>query len=159
MLRWRRRSVARCLMTRIVMRRIGTCLFRSPRWCLCRLPCGGGCHSHVRLLRRCVHRCRGIALRRRVSLRGCHRRAAECAADRERNHHLLYCLVHCRVPFIVRASPFSRLHKDRTIPPNFLTRFLSRRENRRKSRKSRGIAGGIVGTVPVNRGDSPHQSH
>lgn len=31
-------------------------------------------------------------------------------------------LVHCRVPFVIRASPFSRLHRDRTIRRNFLTK-------------------------------------
>ena len=30
-------------------------------------------------------------------------------------------LVHDMVPFFVRASPFSRLHRDRTIRRNFLT--------------------------------------
>ena len=75
-----------------------------------------------RLLCRCLHRRRSLALRRRVPLRCSHRRAAECAADRKRHHHLLYCLVHCRVPFVVRASPFSRLHKDRTIRRKFLTK-------------------------------------
>ena len=31
-------------------------------------------------------------------------------------------LVHGMVPFFVRASPFSRLQKDRTIRRNFLTK-------------------------------------
>ena len=31
-------------------------------------------------------------------------------------------LVHGVLPFVVRASPFSRLHKDRTIRRNFLTK-------------------------------------
>ncbi len=75
-----------------------------------------------RLLCRRLHRRRGLALRRRVPLRSSHRRATESAAHRERHNHLLYCLVHCRIPFVVRASPFSRLQKDRTIRRNFLTK-------------------------------------
>ena len=92
---------SRCL-SRVRIRRVSLC-----RW---------------RLLCRCLHRRRSLALRRRVPLRSCHRRATESAAHRERHHHLLYCLVHCRVPFVVRASPFSRLHKDRTIRRKFLTK-------------------------------------
>ena len=97
-----------------------------------------------RLLCRCLHRRRRLALRRRIPLRSGHRRATrlshssacsrphglrarlrggyESAAHRKRHNHLLYCLVHCRVPFVVRASPFSRLHKDRTIRRKFLTK-------------------------------------
>ncbi len=56
-----------------------------------------------------------------VSLGSRHRRRAHDAADRERQHHLLYCLVHCRVPFNFRASPFSRLHNARIFDKNFLT--------------------------------------
>ncbi len=59
-----------------------------------------------------------------VSLGRCHRRRAHDAADRERKHHLLYCLVHCRVPFNFRASPFSRLRDGRTIYGKFLAREL-----------------------------------
>ena len=97
---------------RMLGRSRSLCGVRNRRVSLCRW----------RLLCRCLHRRRGLALRRRVPLRSGHRRAAECAAHRKRHHHLLYCLVHCRVPFVVRASPFSRLHKDRTIRRNFLTK-------------------------------------
>ena len=97
---------SRCL-SRVRIRRVSLC-----RW---------------RLLCRCLHRGRSLALRRRVPLRSRHRRAAENAAHRERHQHLLYCLVHCRVPFVVRASPFSRLHRDRTIRRNFLTKFTASR--------------------------------
>ncbi len=40
----------------------------------------------------------------------CHRRRAHDAADRERQHHLLYCLVYCRVPFIF-AQAHSRAYE------------------------------------------------
>lgn len=92
-----------------------------------------------RLLRRCLHRRRSLALRRRVPLRSRHRRAAQSAAHRKRHNNLLYCLVHCRVPFVVRASPFSRLHKDRTIRRKFLTKFQSMSECYAKGRTSRHI--------------------
>ena len=108
---------------------------RYPSWCFCRLRRMLGrsrclCHVRIRrvslcrwrLLCRCLHRRRGLALRRRVPLRSSHRRTAECAADRKRHHHLLYCLVHCRVPFVIRASPFLCLQKDRTIRRKFLTK-------------------------------------
>ena len=97
---------------RMLGRSRSLCVVRDRRVSLCRR----------RLLCRCLHRRRSLALRRRVPLRSCHRRATESAAHRERHHHLLYCLVHCRVPFVVRASPFSRLHKDRTIRRKFLTK-------------------------------------
>ena len=97
---------------RMLGRSRSLCGVRNRRVSLCRW----------RLLCRCLHRRRSLALRRRVPLRSGHRRAAESAAHRERHHNLLYCLVHCRVPFVVRASPFSRLHKDRTIRRNFLTK-------------------------------------
>ena len=90
--------------------------------CLCRVRNGRVSLFRWRLLCRCLHRRRSLALRRRVPLRSGHRRATECAAHRERHNNLLYCLVHYRVPFVVRASPFSRLHKDRTIQSNFLTK-------------------------------------
>ena len=92
---------SRCL-SRVRIRRVSLC-----RW---------------RLLCRCLHRRRSLALRRRVPLRSGHRRAPERAAHRERHNNLLYCLIHCRGPFVVRASPFSRLHKDRTIRRKFLTK-------------------------------------
>ena len=108
---------------------------RCPSWCfrrlrrmlarsrsLCRVRNRRVSLRRWRLLRRCLHRRRRLALRRRIPLRSGHRRATKSAAHRERHNHLLYCLVHCRVPFVVRASPFSRLHKDRTIRRNFLTK-------------------------------------
>ena len=90
--------------------------------CLCRVRIGRVSLCRCRLLCRCLHRRRSLALRRWVPLRSGHRRATESAAHRERHNHLLYCLVHCRVPFVIRASPFLRLHKDRTIRRNFLTK-------------------------------------
>ena len=90
--------------------------------CFCRVRIRRVSLCRRRLLCRCLHRRRSLALRRRVPLRSGQRRAAESAAHRERHHHLLYCLVHCRVPFVIRASPFSRLQKGRTIRRNFLTK-------------------------------------
>ena len=101
-------------------RRLRRMLGRSG--CLCRVRIRRVSLCRWRLLCRCRHRRRSLALRRRVPLRSSHRRATESAAHRERHNHLLYCLVHCRVPFVVRASPFSRLQKDRTIRRNFLTK-------------------------------------
>ena len=90
--------------------------------CLCHVCIRRGSLCRCRLLCRCLHRRRSLALRRRVPFRSGHRRATESAAHRERHNHLLYCLVHCRVPFVIRASPFSRLQKDRTIRREFLTK-------------------------------------
>ena len=47
------------------------------------------------------------------------RNTSECDSGESRDE---FDLVHCRVPFVIRASPFSRLHKDRTIRRNFLTK-------------------------------------
>ena len=130
-----RRRVTRDLLPGRGMHRRGmrrrVCPFRSLRrlrrmLCRSRSLCGVRNRRVTlrlwRLLCRCLHRRRSLALRRRVPLRSSHRRATESAAHRERHNHLLYCLVHCRVPFVVRASPFSRLQKDRTIRRNFLTK-------------------------------------
>ena len=107
--------------------------------CLCRVRIRRVSLCRWRLLCRCLHRRRSLALRRRVPLRSGHRRATESAAHRERHNHLLYCLVHCRVPFVIRASPFSRLHRDRTIHRKFLTKFQSMSECYAKGRTSRHI--------------------
>ena len=111
-----RRCPSMCFrrLRRMLGRSRSLCGVRNRRVSLCRW----------RLLCRCLHRRRSLALRRRVPLRSGHRRATECAAHRERHNHLLYCLVHCRVPFVIRASPFSRLQKDRTIRREFLTKDL-----------------------------------
>ena len=45
--------------------------------------------------------------------------SGECDCGEGRDE---FDLVHCRVPFVIRASPFSRLQKDRTIRRNFLTK-------------------------------------
>jgi hypothetical protein len=47
------------------------------------------------------------------------RGSSECNCGKGRDE---FDLVHCRVPFVVRASPFSRLQKDRTIHRKFLTK-------------------------------------
>ena len=87
-----------------------------------RLPRRGGSLDRVSFRSGRSHRRRSLALGRRIAS-GCGDcRSAKSAADRESHNHLLYCLVHCRVPFVIRASPFSRLHRDRTIRRNFLTK-------------------------------------
>ena len=45
--------------------------------------------------------------------------SGECDCGEGRDE---FDLVHGVLPFVVRASPFSRLHKDRTIRRNFLTK-------------------------------------
>lgn len=64
---------------------------------LCRLGC------------LCPHRRRRFPAFRRINFRSRHCRAAKCAADRESQHHLLYCLVHRRVPFVVSRKPILAL--------------------------------------------------
>ena len=91
--------------------------------CFCRVFGWSRNPERMRLLRRCVHRRRSLVLRWRIPFRSGHRRSTESAAHRERHHHLLYCLVHCRVPFVFSARPFSRLQKVRTLQWKFLTKF------------------------------------
>ena len=90
------------------------------------MPRGGRSFRRMRLLHGSLHRRRRFPPGRSASFRSRHRRSAESAADRECHHHLLYCLVHCRVPFILCASPFSRLHRVRTHRRKFLTNFQTR---------------------------------
>lgn len=47
------------------------------------------------------------------------RGTCECDCGESRDE---FDLVHGMVPFFVRASPFSRLHKNRTIRRKFLTK-------------------------------------
>lgn len=47
------------------------------------------------------------------------RSSGECDCGEGRDE---FDLVHGVVPFVVRASPFSRLHKDRAIRREFLTK-------------------------------------
>ena len=119
------------------LRRLRRMLGRSRSLCRVRIRRVSLCRW--RLLCRCLHRRWGPALRRRVPLRSGHRRATECAAHRKRHHNLLYCLVHCRVPFVIRASPFSRLHKDRTIHREFLTKDLDIHQQQFKIRTGKRI--------------------
>jgi len=80
----------------------------------------------MRPLRGRSHRSGSLALGRRIASGSRHSRSAESAADRESHHQLLYCLVHCRVPFVLCASPFSRLHRVRASRRKFLTKFPGR---------------------------------
>ena len=65
------------------------------------------------------------------------RSSGECDSGESRDE---FDLVHGMVPFfVVRASPFSRLHKDRTIRRKFLTKFQSMSECYAKGRTSRHI--------------------
>ncbi len=114
--RRRSRSVAHYLMPWIVLCVSGVVL--------CRLLCGSRRLCRISFLCRSPHRRRSLASGRRISSRcsalaplgyplapygslgpHCvrrvrHRGSAKCAANRQRNHHLLYCLVHGRVPFV-----------------------------------------------------------
>jgi len=84
------------------------CLRRLGRGSFGDLLCWSGLR---RLGRRSLHRRRCLPAFRRIALGCCHCRAAECAADRESQHHLLYCLVHCRVPFgVSRKSILALTH-------------------------------------------------
>ena len=112
---WRRRGVVDDLAPWGVVP-CGCCMV------LRRLPRRGGSLDCVSFRSGRPHRRGSIALGRRIASGSRHSRSVKCAADRERHHHLLYCLVHCRVPFVIRASPFSRLHRDRTIRREFLTK-------------------------------------
>ena len=136
--RRRRRGVAYNLVPRHMVPCRGCVTLR-------RMPRRGGSLDHVFFRSGRSHRSGSFALGRRIASGSRHRRSArlshssacsrphglrarlrggyESAADRERHHHLLYCLVHCRVPFILRASPFSRLHRVRTSRLKFLTKF------------------------------------
>ena len=128
-MRRKRRCVTRYLVLGFQARVRYMCFRLHSRRCSCGVPrrCRG--LSRPRFPCGSLHRRRCFPLGWSVSLRCGHSRAGESAADRERHHNLLYCLVHCRVPFVIRASPFSRLHRVRTIRRNFLTKF-SRRTNR-----------------------------
>ena len=100
--RWRRRGrAAHHLVPWRVAHRSGMRF----RWPSCRCLCHvlGRCRSlgDASLLHRRFH-CRGRpALRRRIAFRSRECRAAKRSAHGESQHHLLYCLVHCRVPFVV----------------------------------------------------------
>ena len=52
-----------------------------------------------------------------VSTGKCGTGECDCGEGRDE-----FDLVHGMVPFVIRASPFSRLHKDRTIRRKFLTK-------------------------------------
>lgn len=57
------------------------------------------------------HRRRRLSSVRSIPFRSGEGRSAKRSAKRERQHHFLHRVVHCRVPFVVRASPFSRSHQ------------------------------------------------
>ena len=105
MLCWRRRSrsVAHYLMPRIVLCVSGVVL--------CRLLCRSRSLCRMSFLRRSLHCRRSLSSGRRISFRCRHRGSAKCAANRQRHHHLLYCLVHCRVPFVF-AQAHSRAYTE-----------------------------------------------
>lgn len=109
----RRRIVMCDLMPRLMLCRRGVvriavrrCFRRLMRGCLRDLFCRSGLCCLRRL---CLHRRWGLALGRLIAFRSRHCRATKCAADRECQHHLLYCLVHRRVPFVVSRKPILAL--------------------------------------------------
>ena len=111
----RRRIVASDLVPLFMPRR-RSAVRVAVRGSFCRLM--RGCFR--RLLRRgwlrrcrfrslCLHCRRRFPAFRGIAFRSRHCRTAKCAADRECQHHLLYCLVHCRVPFVVSRKPILAL--------------------------------------------------
>ena len=93
------------LMPRLMLRRRGVA-YVAVRVSLCHLFHRSGlcCLRRLRL-----HRRGCLALGRLIAFRSRHCRSAKCAADRERQHHLLYYLVHCRVPFVASRKPILAL--------------------------------------------------
>jgi len=70
--------------------------------------------GHLRCLGvpfRCLrfHGSRGLSALRRIALGSCNRRSAESSANCQCQHHLLDCLVHCRVPFFALRKPILAL--------------------------------------------------
>ena len=101
----RRRIVMCDLMPRLMLCRHGVvCIAVRGRLCHLFRRSGLCC-----LRRLCLHRRGGLALGRLIAFRSRHCRAAKCAADRKCQHHLLYCLVHRRVPFVVSRKPILAL--------------------------------------------------
>ena len=94
----RRRIVMCNLVPRLMLCRRGVVCI-AVRGCLRDLFRRSG---FCRLRRLCLHRRGCLALGRLIAFRSRHCRATKCAADRECQHHLLYCLVHRRVPFVSR---------------------------------------------------------
>ena len=142
--RWRR-SVAYDLVPRRMVFRGSCMVFR-------RMPRRGGSLDRVSIRSRRPHRRGCSALGRRIASgssalaplgyplalyeslgphcvrRVRHSRSAKCAADCESHHQLLYGLVHCRVPFVLRASPFSCLHNVRTLRLKILAKSWKRKK-------------------------------
>lgn len=142
--RWRR-SVAYDLVPRRMVFRGSCMVFR-------RMPRRGGSIDRVSFRSRRPHRRGCSALGRRIASgssalaplgyplalyeslgphcvrRVRHSRSAKCAADCESHHQLLYGLVHCRVPFVLRASPFSCLHNVRTLRLKILAKSWKRKK-------------------------------
>ena len=67
-------------------------------------------------------------------LRHCNPGECDCRERRDE-----FDLVHCRVPFILCASPFSRLHRVRTIRREFLTKDLDIHQQQFKIRTGKRI--------------------
>ena len=70
--------------------------------------------GHLRCLGvpfRCLrfHGSRGLSALWRIAFGSCNRRSAENSANCQCQHHLLDCLVHCRVPFFVLRKPILAL--------------------------------------------------
>lgn len=101
----RRRIVMCDLMPRLMLRRRGVVCI-AVRGSLCYLFRRSGL---CRLGSLCLHRRWCFPAFRRIAFRSRHCRAAKCAADRKCQHHLLYCLVHRRVPFVVSRKPILAL--------------------------------------------------
>ena len=99
------------------------CFRPHSRRCRCGVSSRSRGFRRMRPMRGSLHRRWRIPSGRSASFRSRHSRTAKSSADRESHHQLLYCLVHCRVPFVLCASPFSRLHRVRASRRKFLTKF------------------------------------
>ena len=103
----RRGCVMRDLVPRLVARHRSSAVFAGRR--LGRLRCLGVRFRCLRLRSLRPHGSRGLAALRRIALGSCNRRSAENSANCHSQHHLLDCLVHCRVPFFALRKPILAL--------------------------------------------------
>lgn len=100
--RRRRGCVMRDLVPRLVVPHRSGVVFASRR--LGHLRCLG---VPFRCLR--FHGSRGLSALWRIALGSCNRCSAESSANCQCQHHLLDCLVHCRVPFFALRKPILAL--------------------------------------------------
>ena len=105
--RGRRGRMMRDLVPRLVVLHRSSVVFASRR--LGHLRCLGGRFRCLCLRSLRFHGGRGLSALRRIALGSCNRRSAENSANCHSQHHLLDCLVHCRVPFFALRKPILAL--------------------------------------------------